>query len=89
MPDTPLTDLRNIGPTIARRLCEVDIRTERDLRALGAAEAFRRIWKKRPGRRPPVCYFLYSLEGALRDVHWNDLPQDVKSRLRKAAGVES
>ena len=79
---TELAKLRNIGPTIERRLGAVGIRTRRDLQRLGAVNAFRQIRKRFSDKSISVCYYLYSLEGALRDVHWDDLPPQVKQRLR-------
>jgi len=83
----PVDELRNIGPTIARRLREVGIRTRRDLKTAGPVEAFHRIRDRHPRQSIPVCYYLYSLEGALKDVHWDDLGTNAKSRLRRRAGI--
>lgn len=77
----PVEQLRNVGPTIARRLREVDIRTKYELRTVGPVTAYRRICAKYPGRTIPVCYYLYSLEGALRDEHWDALGPRVKKQL--------
>ena len=66
----PIEQLKNIGPTIARRLRDVGIRTSGDLRTVGPVTAYRRICAKYPSKTIPVCYYLYSLEGALRNQHW-------------------
>lgn len=81
---TPLEDLANIGPTIARRLRGIGIATRADLAAVGPVEAWRRLMRSMPGRTVPLCYYLYSLEGALRDCHWSELPPVVKDELRQA-----
>jgi DNA transformation protein and related proteins len=77
----PVEQLRNIGPTIARRLREIGIRTRDDLQAVGSAAAYRRICAAYPGTTIPVCYYLYSLEGALRDQHWDALGSQLKQEL--------
>ena len=77
-----ITDLTNIGPTIAKRLAEVGITTRADLKRIGPVEAHRRIQAAYPTQTIPVCYYLYSLEAALRGIHWNDLPQKTKDELR-------
>jgi len=77
----PIERLQNIGPTIARRLKEVGIRTDADLRSVGPVTAYRRICAKYPGKTIPVCYYLYSLEGALRGQHWDAIDPDVKQSL--------
>ncbi|NOY41769.1 MAG: TfoX/Sxy family protein [Planctomycetes bacterium] len=79
----PLTDLKNIGQKIAGRLQEVDIITEADLRAVGAVEAHKRLKEKYPNETLPVCYYLYSFEGALCDKHWNDIHATRKRELRE------
>jgi len=86
--NTPLSGMRNIGPTIAARLKAVGIETVGDLRASGAAEAYKRIKAAHPDLTVPVCYYLYSLQGALDDVHWDALPPVVKEDLLKDAGVK-
>lgn len=77
----PVEQLKNIGPTIARRLREIGVLTSGDLRALGAATAYRRICSKHPSKTIPVCYYLYSLEGALRNQHWDALGPQIKEQL--------
>jgi len=80
--------MRNIGPTIRKRLAEIDVTTISDLAAVGSAEAYRRLAAQYAGRRLPVCYYLYSLEGALQDRHWDDFSEHEKHELRQRAGLE-
>lgn len=84
-----MDELRNIGATIAKRLNEVGILSEHDLCSIGAVEAHRRIRNKHPEKSLPVCYYLYSFEAALRDVHWDDLPESRKRALRDQLGEQS
>ena len=81
-----LTDLPNIGKKIAGRLNEAGIHSFEDLHKTGPAEAHRRISALYPGETIPVCYYLYSFEGALTGRHWNDIPEKRKESLRKAIG---
>lgn len=78
---TELSQLPNIGPTIEKRLNEIGVRNRADLAALGPAEAYKRIAAANAGRTVSVCYYLYSLQGALDGVHWDALPKDVRDRL--------
>ncbi|MGL4464292.1 MAG: TfoX/Sxy family DNA transformation protein [Planctomycetia bacterium] len=80
-----LVGLRNLGPTIIRRLASVGVHSKQDLQRLGAVEIYRRLRAASGGRTVPVCYYLYSLQGALMDLHWDDLPSDMKARLRVEA----
>jgi DNA transformation protein len=86
--DTPLRDLMNIGPTIAARLEAVGIRTLGDLTRVGPAMAFQMVRDANPDVTMPVCYYLYSLQGAIEGKHWDEIDPDGKERLLKQAGVQ-
>jgi DNA transformation protein len=79
--DRQVEQLMNVGPTIARRLAEIGIRTADDLRSVGAVAAYEKICARYPGQTIPVCYYLYSLEGALRAQHWDSLAPRIKESL--------
>lgn len=82
-----LAELPNIGPTIENRLNEVGVRSRADLKRLGAVNAYLRIRAKYPRRTISVCYYLYSLQGALMNLHWDDVPERLKKELLfKATG---
>ncbi len=81
-----IRDSKNIGPTILKRLNEIGVYSLTDLAELTPAKAYKKICEKNPGKTFPVCYYLYSLEGALLDLHWDDLPVDLKKDLRKQVG---
>jgi DNA transformation protein and related proteins len=80
-----LAELRNIGPTIKHRLNEIGVHTRADLKRVGAVNAYLRICAHYPRRTIPVCYYLYSLQGALMGLHWDDLPGPVKADLLSKA----
>lgn len=82
MPDR-LADLRNLGPASEEQLRAVGIETPEHLDAIGSVEAFVRL--KQTYGSAVTLVFLYALEGALLDVHWNELPPGVKTeRVREA-----
>ena len=85
--DTPLLGLKNIGPTIAARFKAVGVETVRDLRAVGPAQAYKRVKASHPDVTFSVCYYLYSLQGALDGVHWDALSPSMKDKLLLDAGV--
>ncbi|MGH8526024.1 MAG: TfoX/Sxy family protein [Gammaproteobacteria bacterium] len=87
--DRRLLGLKNIGATIAARFETVGIKTVGDLRAIGPANAYKRVKAGHPGATMPICYYLYSLQGALDGVHWDALSTVVKEKLLKDAGVKS
>lgn len=77
-----LTDLKNIGGKIAARLNEAGIFSEADLRLAGAVGAYRRIKEIHPNETLPICYYLYSFEGALTGKHWNEIDDQRKQQLK-------
>ena len=77
---------KNIGATILKRLNEIGIYSLVDLAKITPVKAYKKICEQNPGKTFPVCYYLYSLEGALLDMHWNDLPKDLKKDLLKQVG---
>jgi DNA transformation protein len=81
-----LTDLKNIGQKIARRLNDVGIFSEDDLRRVGPVGAHRMIKETYPDETLPVCYYLYSFEGALTDKHWNEVGEKRKQQLKAQIG---
>jgi DNA transformation protein and related proteins len=73
-----LLQLKNLGMASVNILHAVGINTYADLRRVGAVEAYLRI-KARDINVSKVM--LYALQGALLDVHWNDLSPDLKLKL--------
>ena len=75
-----LTSLRNIGKELDKKLKSINITTVNELKAVGSEEAFVRLKTLYPN----VCLVhLYSLEGAISDVDYNKLSNDVKKRLKE------
>jgi DNA transformation protein and related proteins len=75
-----LQHLKNLGKTSAQWLHASGIHSLKDLRRLGAVGAYRAV-KARGFRVSKVL--LYAIEGALLDVHWNDLPPGHKAELNR------
>ena len=80
-----LAQLKNIGEKTASWLIACGIETPEDLHQLGAVEAWERVSRKYPQM---TLVGLYALQGAILDIHWNDLPPDMKAELRAAVGAE-
>lgn len=72
------TKLRNIGPKSAAWLRQVGLRSQQDLIAAGPVAAFMKV--RRAGFKPSLN-LLYSLEGALADCHWQDVPEARRQQL--------
>jgi len=81
-----LEGARNIGPVIRKRLNEIGVYSLADLANLTSAQAYLKISERNQDQTFPVCYYLYSLGGALLDLHWDDLPEELKRNLREQVG---
>lgn len=77
-----LLKLKNLGLASVNILHSIGIRTCDDLRRVGPVEAFTSI-RSRGINASRVL--LYALQGALLDVHWNELDPDLKQRLASEA----
>jgi DNA transformation protein and related proteins len=73
-----LLQLKNLGMASVNILRAIGINTYADLKRTGAVEAYRRI-RARDINVSKVM--LYALQGALLDVHWNEIPPDLKAKL--------
>jgi DNA transformation protein and related proteins len=73
-----LLQLKNLGMASVNILHAIGINTYADLQKIGAVEAYRRI-RSRDINVSKVM--LYALQGALMNIHWNDLSPDLKARL--------
>ncbi len=81
-----LTSLKNIGAISATWLESVGIKTAEDLYELGVVEAYRRVKTAYPER--VTLNMLYALQGALLDLHWKEVPPEMKTALLQQVGEE-
>jgi DNA transformation protein and related proteins len=73
-----LTQLPNIGKTVAEKLMQVGISTPEELTAIGSERAFTRI----QSIDQTACFsMLQALEGAIQGIRWHDLPKERKMEL--------
>ena len=73
-----LSERKNLGTASINILHAVGINSYDELKSVGAVETYRRI-KKRNIHVSKVM--LYALEGALMDIHWNQLSPERKEQL--------
>ncbi|MBO5054794.1 MAG: TfoX/Sxy family DNA transformation protein [Lachnospiraceae bacterium] len=75
-----LTSMRNIGKEMARKLTSVGIDSSEKLIESGSKQAFLKLKQAYPG----VCLVhLYTLEGAIHNVEFNNLSEDKKKELKE------
>ncbi len=77
-----LGELKNLGNTSVNWLHAIGIHNFDDLQRIGPAEAYAKI-KVRGFRVSKVL--LYALQGALINIHWNDLDANLKALLLSEA----
>lgn len=76
--ENDLTKVQNIGKETARKLNEAGIDSYETLVHLGTEQAFRKLKSKDPN----TCInLLYSLEGAIEGVKWNEISKERKLEL--------
>lgn len=80
--NSELLERKNLGMASVNILHAIGVNTYEDLAEMGSVEAYRRI-KARGIHVSKVM--LYALQGALMDVHWNELSPDMKAQLVEEA----
>lgn len=73
--------MRNLGPVSMEWLKTIGVETREELETLGVVEAYLRIFDV--GFKPSLN-LLWALQGAVLDVHWAQIPQDMKNSLKAA-----
>lgn len=75
-----LISMMNIGKEMAKKLDSVGIGSAEELVSSGAEQAFLKLKE----RYPNICLVhLYALEGAVRGVEFNSLPESRKRELKE------
>lgn len=79
---TELISMRNIGKELERKLKLTGINYAEDLISIGSKEAYFKLKL----RFPEVCsVHLYALQGAVDDIDFNLLPDEIKKDLKAYA----
>ena len=73
-----LSDLPNLGPRSSAMLETIGIRTQAELAACGATDAFIAL---RLAGQPAALNPLWALEGALTGCDWRQVARDGRQRL--------
>jgi len=80
--NSELMNMKNLGMASVNILHAIGINTYDELSTMGAVDAYCKI-KSRGIHVSKVM--LYALEGALLNVHWNDLSEERKQQLVEQA----
>ncbi len=81
-----LSACKNLGPTIRKNLSLIGVDTFTELQKRGPVQIYTQLRDQFPDKTWSICYYLYSVEGALTDTHWDDIPEKRKEELKKLVG---
>ncbi|MCA9892838.1 MAG: TfoX/Sxy family protein [Anaerolineae bacterium] len=73
-----MSRIKNIGPKSESWLNNIGIFTVDDVEAIGVVEVYKRLKLSRPNIS---LVMLYALQGAVMDMHWQEIPDDVREDL--------
>ncbi|MFC2135358.1 TfoX/Sxy family protein [Bacteroidota bacterium] len=74
-----LTNLPNIGKTLAQKLKMIGVNNEQELKAMGSEKAIIKIATLEDGG--DCINMLYALEGAIQGIRWHNLSKERKQEL--------
>ena len=74
-----IASLKNLGPKSAERLCAVGITSEDRLREVGVVATYSLVKQHFPN--DTSLNLLWALQGAIMDIHWLQIPDDIKTEL--------
>ena len=75
-----ISELKNLGSKSEEQLSEIGISCAEDLHQSGAVEAYVKL--KLHFKEGISANFLYAMEAALRDVHWQEITKQDKAFLQ-------
>ncbi len=82
-----ITELKNLGPACERDLHAVGIYTAEDIRKHGVEGTFVKLMEGRIARGTGgFCFnasYLYALYGALHDVDWREIPNELQNEYKE------
>lgn len=75
-----LSSLRNLGTRSEQWLNEIGVFTRADLERIGSVETYRILKEK---GYPVSLNLVWGIEGALADIDWRELSDELKADLRQ------
>ncbi len=73
-----LSDLKNIGSKSEQWLNDFDIYTKEDIEEYGPVLIYKIL---RDNGYPVSKILVYALQGAIMNIHWNELPPEIKKEI--------
>ena len=78
---SPLEGKINLGKKLISELNQIGIFSLEDLRKTGSVTAYLKICINKQVNKLPFCYYLYSFEGAIKNIHWTKFSKSEKKKL--------
>lgn len=75
-----LTSMTNIGKEMARKLTAIGVNSPEELSKLGTKQSFKKL---KEAYLQVWLVHLYAMEGAIRNIDFNDLSNDTKKDLKE------
>ena len=76
--------MKNLGPKSSEWLASIGVHSLDDIARIGVVETYKRVKAAYPEK--VTLNMLWGLQAALLDIPWNELPPDIKAKLRNEAG---
>ena len=73
--------MKNLGPKSSEWLAAIGVYSLEDVAALGVVETYKRVKAAYPEK--VTLNMLWGLQAALLDIHWRDLPPEIKEELKR------
>jgi DNA transformation protein len=80
-----LSSLKNIGKVTEKWLNEIGIYSREDIVSVGPVQVYQLL--KQRGYNATLN-LVYALQGAIMDLHWNDLPLELRAQLKRETELE-
>jgi hypothetical protein len=80
-----MSKLRNLGPKSSEWLSAVGVHSLEDVERLGVVETYLRVKAAFPDR--VSLNMLWGLQGAVMEIPWNQIPEDIKLDLLKQINI--
>ena len=80
-----LSALKNIGKATEKWLNNIGVYTRQDLEDIGVTLIYKVLKFNYPSKITPNL--LYALQGAVDDINWQELPEDVRDQLKLSAAA--
>ncbi|WP_444997173.1 TfoX/Sxy family DNA transformation protein [Aliikangiella sp. IMCC44359] len=82
---TPISQLRNLGPSSAKILAKINVKTLQDLKNKSPIQCFAEL--RRLNNQPLSLNLLYAMLGAIENKHWTEYKKMKGELLIQLEGI--